>query len=764
MPKHNFVKKCDGENGKTAEALSRGTKHAVFLAAVLASTVFAVQGALADQIQIDASKYGQHFKITFSGYNGSETLKNFPVLVKLSQAKGFMYDKCKVSNGGDLRFADAEGNLLSSEVDTWTENGESLVWVKVPSLNADTVITAYYGSTSPDMVTATDVWSENYAAVWHLNESAAPLAESTGKATSFSCPSGGVAPTYAAGGVVGKAVDFLTNDDGTTAARLVAADCDALDGFEDFTVEFWTYQESFRNDQLTAIMAKRNWSGNEESWFVYQNNSPTTWQNLALGYGTDGTSANRTTCNAGKRPSASKWVYQALVRNMSDDTWAWYWDGATSPVKSDSGNNTQASVYAGSATLKLGGGGNQYSFPGSIDEVRISSVKRSVDWITATHDTIASDNFCSFVFDAAWDDYSHRFPVSFPGVSDGVSLTNFPVLVRIAEYDDTTGKGIRGFDYDDCLILNGGDLRFADAEGNLLASEVDTWNTSGESLVWVSVPELTASTKITAYYGCAAPHAVTASDVWTNGFNAVWHLGESAAPLAESTGNATPFKKGTNAPTYATNGVVGCAVDFSANDPGTTGSRLVADDADALDGFEDFTIEFWTYQESFRDSTEFACILSKRYGYNNQESWFAYQNNGTAPNNVLAFSKDGTSNRTAGNANMHPDANTWTHQAFQRKMSTGRVEWYFDGVRKWYADAQSKPATVQVYAGAAPLYLGGGVGQNSFPGSIDEVRISSVVRDAAWIKATHDTIADNATFTCYGAARSNTKGLMLIIR
>lgn len=51
-----------------------------------------------------------------------------------------------------------------------------------------------------------------------------------------------------------------------------------------------------------------------------------------------------------------------------------------------------------------------------------------------------------------------------------------------------------------------------------------------------------------------------------------------------------------------------------------------------------------------------------------------------------------------------------------------------------------------------------------WPGKIDEVRISSVARSDAWVKATYDTIANNATFTTYGPARENIKGFMLIVR
>ena len=52
----------------------------------------------------------------------------------------------------------------------------------------------------------------------------------------------------------------------------------------------------------------------------------------------------------------------------------------------------------------------------------------------------------------------------------------------------------------------------------------------------------------------------------------------------------------------------------------------------------------------------------------------------------------------------------------------------------------------------------------SWPGKIDEVRISKAARSDAWINATYDTIANNATFTTYGEAREITKGLTVIVR
>ena len=51
-----------------------------------------------------------------------------------------------------------------------------------------------------------------------------------------------------------------------------------------------------------------------------------------------------------------------------------------------------------------------------------------------------------------------------------------------------------------------------------------------------------------------------------------------------------------------------------------------------------------------------------------------------------------------------------------------------------------------------------------FPGSIDEVRISTVARSADWVKASHDTVTESS-FAKYGSAWENVdKGVIIIFR
>ena len=131
------------------------------------------------------------------------------------------------------------------------------------------------------------------------------------------------------------------------------------------------------------------------------------------------------------------------------------------------------------------------------------------------------------------NNYAKKLAITFPGYAGTSALANFPVLVKLS-------TSISGFSYADFQKPKGGDLRFADANGTLLPHEIDTWNTNGVSTVWVKVPSLSANGTITACYGCANPPAVAAKDVWDENYVGVWHLGENALPLKESSGVSTP--------------------------------------------------------------------------------------------------------------------------------------------------------------------------------------------------------------------------------
>ena len=703
---------------------------------------------------IDWSAYAKSFDITFPGYTGATTLMDFPVLVRLSAARNkFDYSKC--ADGYGLRFSDAEGNLLSHEIDTWNVSGESLVWVKVPSFNADAVITAHYdytGAGQPSAVTASNVWSADYVGVWHLNGSTvAELKDSSSTGADVASKSTGVVLGYE-GGAIGEAVDMSS---ATWGQRLDVNDHDNLDGFTNFTLEMWTKQSEYLGSR--AMLAKRGTSDLSYYWYT----NPDKDSAAGALVSTNGTGTIYVNQNTGK-PELNVWTHQAFLRDINANHFQSFVGGSATWTSTDS-KGTEP-IWAGSAPLQLGGwyhGNGQSPFKGQIDEVRISRVARSADWIKATSDCVTDAKFAEYTFGAKNDlgQYSHKFSVTFTGYAGNETLTDFPVLVKVSEGFPT------GFSYADCLRAHGGDLHFADADGRLLASEVDTWNTNGLSLIWVKVPSLTASTKITDYYGWESAPAVASSNVWANGYVGVWHMKESGIPLAESSGVSTPisYKQGNVVLGYAS-GAIGAAVDCSR--ASSWFDVLRADDDDDLDGFTAFTLEMWTKQaEGTWSTTSNFGMIEKRPAKNTEtsgNSYYWYENRekeGGA--GVLFYTGDaGTARYGTGNT-VKPEPDVWTHQAFVRTTGADRHYYsYVGGTNTWStASGNDDPVT----SSSSYLIMGGSGSGNRFPGQIDEVRISRVGRSADWIKATSDTVT-KANFATYSAARATVRATVLIFK
>ena len=129
--------------------------------------------------------------------------------------------------------------------------------------------------------------------------------------------------------------------------------------------------------------------------------------------------------------------------------------------------------------------------------------------------------------------FRHKVLMMVVGNVDG-TLADFPLLVRI---DESHVRGWAGNASPD-----GSDIRFADEHGTLLAHEIDTWTTdesgAASGIVWVKVPELKTGTILQMCWGAdpATLPAVDSTDVWTE-YLGVWHFGESAGAIKDSTAN-----------------------------------------------------------------------------------------------------------------------------------------------------------------------------------------------------------------------------------
>jgi hypothetical protein len=93
----------------------------------------------------------------------AEVLIDFPLLVILDDTRAELARMRP--DASDLRFHDPDGSLLAHELEQ--AGARVIAWVRVPKLDAGTVVIARYGD--PDAPAASGrAWSSDYEAVWHL--------------------------------------------------------------------------------------------------------------------------------------------------------------------------------------------------------------------------------------------------------------------------------------------------------------------------------------------------------------------------------------------------------------------------------------------------------------------------------------------------------------------------------------------------------------------------------------------------------------------
>ena len=149
-----------------------------------------------------------------------------------------------------------------------------------------------------------------------------------------------------------------------------------------------------------------------------------------------------------------------------------------------------------------------------------------------------ADNAC----DREWwnPDFKRRRKIRFDNLEQG-NLRDFPVLV---------GLGPGRIDYAQAQD-QGQDLRFVDADGHtVLDHEIEEWDESGASIIWVRVPEIFGQSNMDymwMYYGNPAAQDVQdPSWVWIADYEGVYHLhddfNDSSVPSIHGTNQGSDDK------------------------------------------------------------------------------------------------------------------------------------------------------------------------------------------------------------------------------
>ena len=330
----------------------------------------------------------QRIALRVNGYTGENAVANFPALVRLSEGvAGFSYLRMVDEEAPDgLHFQDAEGNELDYDVDQWDTEGESLVWVKIPSMQKGTKIYALYGTDHAEAnadATRAGVWT-GMTGVWHLDKTASGHYGNSANQNFETLRGWDQGSVAVASGVLGTARTISTGAaDAKSGQAIVVSNSDLLDLGDHFTVSVWLKYKSGQNTGWDRIVSRKSAYGDSNGWEV------TLTQNETAKMDARGSSSAqlRDVAFAESPVNDGNWHYVTVIYN--DTTATVYENGVqrTSGTIAKVVDNDQDLCFGNTAKK------DEVTFKGTLDEVRLGAGSLSADRILADYQTVVDAAF-----------------------------------------------------------------------------------------------------------------------------------------------------------------------------------------------------------------------------------------------------------------------------------------------------------------------------------------------------------------------------------
>lgn len=358
-----------------------------------------------------------------------------------------------------------------------------------------------------------------------------------------------------------------------------------------------------------------------------------------------------------------------------------------------------------------------------------------------------------------WDsNFTNRRKITFNNAPSSLNLHDFPVPIKLTA-DANDEWSAANIDYTKTRD-HGFDVRFVNASSTLmLKHEVENWNESGTSTVWVKLPFLEAATTtqyIWMYYNntSTTTSGAATSSVWDTNFKGVWHFAATstaARQFIDSTSNSlvattTGFDSDEVVATSFLNG----ALDFD-------GTNDVVITPKVAIGTNLLTVSFWLNWDAFAGDDKLA-IESSRTQNSFDTAIMIDPNSSTAVNKIELTLKGTTNKRIESIA--RPTALAWHHYGivFDNSIAAGEITPYLDGAEAVTTiDRNDKTGALNFIT--YPWYFLNRGGTTLFgAGILTDVRISNVQRSADWIQAEYRYGAASSTTHSFGSEETYTAG------
>lgn len=321
-------------------------------------------------------KFRKPLTVAAASVAGTSDLVGFPLLVSATDPDLRSTDKGgKVETGRDLAFFAADGvTPVAYEIEQYSRaDGHLIAWVLLPALSPTNGVKLYLAFGNPDVTVSLEdrraVWNNGYAGVWHMGDSAWTDSAGSNKGT----PAGG--PSIAQNGVIGAAGSFGPTD--------VNVDVGTDPGLRptSITVSAWMQPQSVGSapDRHPYMIRQDSWraAGSDPRGYymeIYRTQTdprPTFYTANATAMAHAFATTNVVN---------GRWYYVVGTRDEASGVTRIYVNG----VQEGSATMTGAVAYQPNPVL-IGGFGTE-TWGGLLDEVRISRVARTSEWIKTEYD------------------------------------------------------------------------------------------------------------------------------------------------------------------------------------------------------------------------------------------------------------------------------------------------------------------------------------------------------------------------------------------
>lgn len=338
-------------------------------------------------------------------------------------------------------------------------------------------------------------------------------------------------------------------------------------------------------------------------------------------------------------------------------------------------------------------------------------------------------------FNSSW---AYRKPITIDSANVDSDLTDFPVLIKLdADSDLSANAQSSGDD----IVFTTGD------ETTQLSHEIESYDSSTGTL-WahVKVPSLSSSsdTTIYCYYGnSSASNQETVADVWSNGYESVYHLNQNE----QGTGNIGVYTDSTSNNRHgddnvSATGEAGQIAQGQTFDP-SNNDTIPLNHQFGLSNKAEYSVTGWLRDRSPTDSTFF---LSLENDFNSPWQMDVGYN---TPGELEHY--NGNSYYQIGSIT----ADTWTKFGLVHDPSYSTEIWtYIDGAKAIEIPDSHNDGDNTGKSAIGDHQQGGGI---PWDGSLDEFRIATVARSSAWLSTSYTNQNDPLSF--YSVSTQKTRSL-----